>query len=304
MNQPRLLLYSFTKNGLILGLFLVLAQCSLGYHAIVSRDIDKNFESEPANTFMHHLHNGDLAKADSLLKQGFDVNFKGKRDFTPLFWALFQSNYEVYTFLIDRGADLNAVWVEPYISKYHYTAIDLVIRRLPDKFLKYALDHGLDPNQELYYNNKTLIFSTVNFGHITKMEMLVSYGAKMDFILSWDLQLLTDAMGARQYKLAYRMIELGADPLLKRDLEAPEWNESMPIYKRRTDSAVDYLGFTWKRYKQKKFFFHDKEQEKWFEKMYRKFVEMGYLDKDGEVIVKEQHLVKFPEREYKGEIKN
>ena len=59
-----------------------------------------------------------------LLKYGADINKRSSDSRTPLIWATFRDNIQMMTFLIESGADLNAV------DKDGYNALDIAIIRI------------------------------------------------------------------------------------------------------------------------------------------------------------------------------
>jgi ankyrin repeat protein len=59
-----------------------------------------------------------------LLKYGADINKRSSDQRTPLIWASFRDNLPMMTFLIESGADLNAV------DKDGHNALDIAIIRI------------------------------------------------------------------------------------------------------------------------------------------------------------------------------
>ncbi|MBV1952262.1 MAG: hypothetical protein KUG64_08735, partial [Cycloclasticus sp.] len=87
---------------------------------------------------------GKISKINSLVSDGVNVNARGNRNATVLFWALKKANLEGYTRLLEMGADPNVVFDDGG-SVMHW-APRMEASSEKDQFLIRALQHGGDPN--------------------------------------------------------------------------------------------------------------------------------------------------------------
>lgn len=88
---------------------------------------------------------GDIKKIDQLVQKGVDVNYKGKKNITPLYAQLSSLNVAGFQRLLEYGADPN-IPTEDGSSVIWYTAVggEKSVELLP--LLKLCLEHKGDPN--------------------------------------------------------------------------------------------------------------------------------------------------------------
>ncbi len=146
---------------------------------------------------------GDVKKVERLVQRGADVNARGARGATPLFWAM--HNIHGFTKLLELGANPNVLFEDGgSVMGWSVTIED-------DRFLKAALAHGGNPNLRPEPSGETPLFEASVNGNITAVDTLVDSGANINQTgSSGD----TPAMGAArgmQYRAVYRLLEKGAD---------------------------------------------------------------------------------------------
>jgi len=84
---------------------------------------------------------GQLKRIDRLVSEGQNVNARGTRNITALFWAMRRSNIKGFEHLLQLGADPNVVF-DDGSSVIHWA----VLQQVSDQFLVLALKHGGNPN--------------------------------------------------------------------------------------------------------------------------------------------------------------
>ena len=95
------------------------------------------FEDESVRDLARAAGGGNLEKVDRLVDQGVDVNSRGKRGATPLFWAM--KSIRGFEHLLVRGADPNAVFEDGG------SILSWAISKKNDKFLELAVANGGTP---------------------------------------------------------------------------------------------------------------------------------------------------------------
>ncbi len=154
---------------------------------------------------------GDLAKVKSLVKEGTDVNTKGKGsgDETPLFAAVFADHNDVAKFLIAKGADVNAkdksgqTPLHPACEHGKRNMVELLIAEGADVNAKdyggatplhrmfysgrarldiaeLLIAKGANVNARLTSNGSTPLHRAVEIGHTKIVGLLIAKGADIN----------------------------------------------------------------------------------------------------------------------------
>jgi hypothetical protein len=153
---------------------------------------------------------GDKKEIKHLVATGAKVNFVGKHEITPLFWAAWAGNFKGFEMLLGEGADPNAQRAEGY------PIMHLVAQTSDIRFLECALKHGGDPNLIDKSTKKPPLFFVVMMGAIPQIEMLLNAGANVNAQTLDGSTLPIYAMSSPpKYKLVYLLLQRGADPHLQ-----------------------------------------------------------------------------------------
>lgn len=116
---------------------------------------------------------GDLAALEQMLRAEENVNTPMLDGSTALHWAALRDQAEVVSFLLERGADVearNRNGVYPlYLAALNGSA----------KVTSLLLEAGADPNAELP-NGETVLMTAARTGAPEVLELLLSYGALVD----------------------------------------------------------------------------------------------------------------------------
>ena len=194
------------------------------------------FEDEDVRRLARAAGRGDIDTIDQLVREGVDVNARGTRGATPLYWAL--RNKKGFRHLLELGADPNLVYDDEDRTSVMHATIE---HRDPD-FLRIALVHGGNPNLRARDTNETPLFDAVlPFGK-DKLMILIEAGADIEARGHYGYTPLLAATNLDQFDIVFTLLEHGADysvrseygrdladlialhrPLMNSDSEQWEW---------------------------------------------------------------------------------
>jgi uncharacterized protein len=158
---------------------------------------------------------GKIKVIEELVDKGVDVNAQGKKNATPLFWALRNSNLKGFTKLLELGADPNVVFGDS--SVMHWAAMHEDIT-----FLKAALQHDGNPNLVAGQFSETPLFETIGLARNDRKEnrqLLLASGADINArtsgqIFGKPIGGKTPVMAAAdlgRFDIVYELLLQGAD---------------------------------------------------------------------------------------------
>jgi len=210
------------KVGVYLVLVLVVVPSIVllsGFHAAASDGPDKPIlEMTPSELFQNlklrqlaiATQHGDVEKIDVLIKQGADVNGRGKYGITPLFSAWQARNKAGYKALLDHGANPNV------IGSYGHTLLNLIAGTDDPYYLKLALAHGANPNLVEPWSGDTPLFSAVTPDGKVNLPLLIKAGANLDYQepITKETAVL-QAADLNQFDAVYVLLQAGASCKLK-----------------------------------------------------------------------------------------
>jgi len=158
---------------------------------------------------------GDTNRMQSLIAQGADLNFEGHRGMRPLFWALINQNAAGFKFLLDQGADANALLniTKPPCDN----ALTLAVLLEDSSYVEELLKHGADPNVVVgRYSQHPPLFIASTYEYTNDIVVLLKYGAKIDWQRSeTGNTLMQEAVHSGSCVMALFLYNAGADPLIK-----------------------------------------------------------------------------------------
>ena len=162
-------------------------------HERVGWKAEEFFTDAKAIALCKAIEAKDLDKIDELVKDGADVNAKGRGNMTPLLWA-FPAGESVFQRLLEHGADPNVqvtMRMRPgiypsesvtYLAAYTGIALRGTFPDVPmDNYLKLVLAHGGNPNLETE-DGETPLFAAVSGGRNSsdRTRMLLKAGADIN----------------------------------------------------------------------------------------------------------------------------
>ena len=159
-------------------------------------------DQQQRNVLLWQIENsGSLAMIKALVEQyHFDVNQTDGAGTSPLMLAVKRGNLDVAKYLVDRGANVNAVDNEGHNALFY-----LYKDYEPDKqLLQYLIEQGINVNQ-LDYSGKNVLFYATK--HI---DLLLKAGADVTVVANDATTVLTNySLSFSDFKL---LIQHGADP--------------------------------------------------------------------------------------------
>jgi uncharacterized protein len=161
------------------------------------------FPDENVRALARAAGKGDIKEVEKLIASGINVNAKGKKNTTPLFWA--RKNYKGFKRLLELGADPNMVYDEDTTIML-WVVVDEDIR-----FLKAMLEHGANPNLKggAYFGG-TPIFTALKMGK-ERIDLLLNAGADINAQDQFGITPLTAAVDLPDFEIARYLMERGAD---------------------------------------------------------------------------------------------
>jgi ankyrin repeat protein len=157
---------------------------------------------------------GDTNKLKLLIASGADVNCQGHRGMKPLFWALINQNFRGFKFLLDHGADPNAVVA--IVQPPPENALTLAASVDDSKYLEELLKHGANPNLPAGNPSPETAIFTASFYHQTNnISILLHYGADINWKTTDAMTPLHRAISGNSFATALFLYRAGANPLIK-----------------------------------------------------------------------------------------
>lgn len=147
---------------------------------------------------------GDLNKIEALVQQGVDVDARGFRNATPLFWAMRESNIKGFKKLLEFGADPNVVFDDGG------TVMHWAVQHKSESFLKAALKHGGNPNLKAGQDNETPLFDAIG-EQSDKLDILLEAGADVNVQERYGFTPVLLAASRGRFDLVYKLLNHGAD---------------------------------------------------------------------------------------------
>jgi len=208
-------------------LILPLLSCDDKGKPLNKKDLMDCFAKEELVELVLAGNNGDIKKIDQLVAKGVDVNYRGKKNITPLYAQMASLNIEGFKSLLEHGADPN-IPIEDGNSVIWLAACASAHKDITIEMLKLCLEHGGDPNWVFHKKYKEpnhtafedglpLISGAIAFGDhpIEVIKLLLQYGADINFKEEHvgATPLMVAVPG--HYDVAYFLLQAGADFTVK-----------------------------------------------------------------------------------------
>lgn len=188
---------------------------------VILMPLETMFPDRQVRALAEAAGKGKIKLVDELIEKGVDVNARGKKNATPLFWALRNSNINGFTKLLAAGADPNILFAGGSIM--HWAAKHENIA-----FLKAALQHGGNPNLVAGQFSETPLFETIGLVGNDRKEnrrLLLESGADINartvdessYLPIGGQTPVMKAAGLGRFDIVYELLEAGADYKIKSD---------------------------------------------------------------------------------------
>jgi ankyrin repeat protein len=136
-----------------------------------------NFKS---NYPLHYAaREGDLPKAQELVKAGLPLDGRDNSGYTPLLWALFSAHDPMAEYLIAHGANVNAA------DKEGNTGLFFTANSCSGKMMKFLADHKANVNIKNLYGDTLLHYlasSCSSYDMAVIMEYLLEKGCDLNAV--------------------------------------------------------------------------------------------------------------------------
>ncbi|USE34550.1 ankyrin repeat domain-containing protein [Endozoicomonas sp. SCSIO W0465] len=149
--------------------------------------------SIPDTALFRACHDGDLIALKQLIDRGADVNARDLNGFTALMFASMQDRRELVAFLIERGADINAVLCNGD-NLNGCTALMLASMNGHREVIKLLIDGDADVNACMENGITALILASVN-GHSEVIELLIDRGVNISAAVVSNAAMLASKNG-------------------------------------------------------------------------------------------------------------
>jgi ankyrin repeat protein len=196
--------------------------------------LETMFPDERARALAKAAGKGRKRTIERLVAEGVDVNARGRRNATPLFWALKKGSVRGFGLLLELGADPNVLYDDGG-TVMHWAAS----HKKPE-FLELALNHGGNPNLVNPAGDmQAPIHDTITIGEgpglPEKTALLLEAGADIHLKDRVGWTVLHSAAAQKRYDVVLELLERGADPEARFKRPNWEWTDSGERRKYYTD---------------------------------------------------------------------
>lgn len=210
---------------LIVSVFTCSVGCAQGtlqsFHNKVGWKAGDFFEDAKVIALCKAIEASDLKEMERLIKDGADVNLKGKGNMTPLLWAFPDNKPERFKLLLEKGADPN-VFIESDLNvpRSVFLPGDSVTRLtaksvFPEHF-RLVLQHGGDVNLVNPRTHECLLTTVIQEGKgqtNERVQMLIDREVNLNNLSSSTPPVIVAASWGK-YKLTTTLLKAGADARL------------------------------------------------------------------------------------------
>jgi len=172
------------------------------------------FSAPVQRSLAEAVERGNLNQAQEALDQGADVDAIGKNGMTPLFWALAKQNVDGFRFLLEQGANPNAVVDLPrHFQDRQAGAMEMAAQLEDPAYLRSLLEHGGDPNTIVNRSwNMPLLYRAIMSRRPENVLLLLEFGADIDHRDNAGQTPLLKAINATMFEIALLLLRQDADP--------------------------------------------------------------------------------------------
>ena len=140
---------------------------------VIYMSLDALFPDSQVRSLAKAAGEGRVSQIDELVSRGINVNSRGTKNATPLFWAMRNDSIEGFKRLLELGADPNVIF-DGGVNVLH-----LAIGLENSNYLRLALEHGGNPNLVAGALEFTPLVKASN-STVEVVAMLLKHGADPD----------------------------------------------------------------------------------------------------------------------------
>ena len=170
----------------------------------------RSLAEEPNMDNIHMLAaKGNLKAVQSMLDNGVSIEARDSNGFTPLHAALQGGKLEIVRFLLEHGADANAVGNREIGEP---TSLFMAITYNTDpEFVRLLIQYGADVNQAVFAEEITPIYSATQENRVEMLQCLLEAGANVNAQKSRGITSLMSACVAGNINAVELLLKWNAD---------------------------------------------------------------------------------------------
>ncbi|MBL8817965.1 MAG: ankyrin repeat domain-containing protein [Planctomyces sp.] len=180
---------------------------------------DRYFHNPKTIELCKAIEAKDLDRVRQAIADGADVNDRGTGNMNPLMWAFMDGKLEIFTHLLESGADPNVVYEDEFgLGPGFWKGMTIVSATAKSEFpgfFEAVMAHGGDPNTLDTRNNTTLysiVIKSNSNQRYERIQLLIDLGANMEVVSTYGMTPVHDAVSfLGQYEIALLMLKHGAD---------------------------------------------------------------------------------------------
>ena len=176
---------------------------------VIYMSLDALFPDSQVRSLAKAAGEGRVSQIDELVSRGINVNSRGTKNATPLFWAMRNGSIEGFKRLLELGADPNVIFDDGG-TVMHWT---IILEN--SNYLRLALEHGGNPNLVAGALEFTPLINASN-STVEIVAMLLKHGADPDMKSSrGGIPPVMWAAFSNRFDIVYVLLNNGADYSLK-----------------------------------------------------------------------------------------
>ncbi|RAP33079.1 hypothetical protein DID75_03150 [Candidatus Marinamargulisbacteria bacterium SCGC AG-410-N11] len=166
------------------------------------------------NTYLiEAIKNNCLSIVQILLDKGANFNKKGHLNMTPLHWASYVGNREIFNLLINEGANVNTK------DNHGLTPLHIASSRGYLDYVKLLIDKGAKINIKTKEQKVSAIQFAAMYNHMVVVDYLIEKGANLKVMDQFNRSLLYWAIIHSQYDIVKLLLEKGLSVNQEDDLK-------------------------------------------------------------------------------------
>jgi len=165
-----------------------------------------SYTKEDANLLFKAVQENRIDIVKELIAKGVDINVKDEVGSTPLHTAAFSGHFEIVKFLIENGADVNAV-----NDEFGETPIFNAVAKGHIDIVKYLIEKGARLDIINKKAKSSVLHQAVFWGDLSLVKLFVEKGVQLELKNIDNDTALCLCMKLKRYEMAKYLIEKGAN---------------------------------------------------------------------------------------------